>query len=70
MIGGVEFIILHLFFKKYILPCLDTGNRISSIQIWDTTFQGWILDSMVLVSTWILTKISSFEPCHKEMANC
>ena len=63
MIGGVEFIILHLFLKKNILPCLDTGNRISSIQIWDTTsFQGWILDSMVLVSTWILTKTSSFEP--------
>ena len=54
---------LKAWLQGKILPCLDTGNRISSNQIWDTIFQGWILDSMMLVSTWILTKISSFEPC-------
>ena len=51
------------FSTKHVLPCWILQIEYSASKSGMLCFSGWIPDSMLLVSTWILTKNSSFKPC-------
>ena len=50
---------------KWLEKILSMGNareRKDVLQMWDTSFSGWIPDLKLLVSRWILLKNSNLKP--------